>query len=324
MKQKRDKILLILLSAIIAGSAANFSFAVTPAQNITIIENHIFGHENKNMSEGERLSQIEKFVYGSPQSGNIKAAQRIKKLNEDLGLAPDEKPKMATQSPAENLNQSKNSGYAPYQDIGDDEIAAKNEAPDPSAQYPIVDNIENSVLKKTFKNENIYKRLDRLETQAYGKTLKGSLSERVERLSKLAAPIQPKPEDNYNNRYANNDDYNYFSPDTEAPTGASAPIHIGPSPMSPSAASQLAYLEQEAFGRTYSSESDSQRLSRLEKATLHKEFSSEPNDVRVERLSTVTTAQKSQGVYKENKLMQHLSTGVQIGGMILMILAMIL
>ena len=78
------------------------------------------------------------------------------------------------------------------------------------------------------------------------------------------------------------------------------------------------------FGKTYTTDSTSRRLSRLEKKILNKDFASEPDELRIERLTTVANAQQSSQVYKESKLMQHVSTGIQIGGMILMLLAMIL
>ena len=83
-------------------------------------------------------------------------------------------------------------------------------------------------------------------------------------------------------------------------------------------------LEKALLGKSYPEDSTDKRLSRLEKKVLNREFSTESNSSRIERLTTVANAQKSSKIYKENKLMQNLVTGAQIGGMILMILAMIL
>jgi len=313
MKQTKLKILFILLTSI---SVSLQGFAVTPAQNLALIENHIFGHENSKMKESERLSRIEKFVYGSAKNSSTSA--RLKQLNSDLGLEPDGQPKVAANQ--DSYNQP-NSQQRVFDDPQEDYA---NEPADPTAQYPIVDNIENSLLKQTYKNENIYKRLDRLEQKAYGKISKASLSERVEKLSGLVEPPAAK-NTTYDDYMANNDDYNYFSPGTNGnPRASSGPVHIPGTQTSAAKSAELLRLEQTIFGKMYTEDSTSRRLSRLEKKVLNKDFSAEPDELRIERLSTVANAQQSAQVYKENKLMQHLSTGIQIGGMILMILAMIL
>lgn len=311
MKQRKLKILFILLTSISVGLQG---FAVTPAQNLALIENHIFGHENSKMKESERLNVIEKFVYGT--SKNSSTSARLKQLNSDLGLEPDGRPQIASNTNSYNSNQQRV--------FDDTEEYYANEPADPTAQYPIVDNIENSLLKQTYKNENIYKRLDRLEQKAYGQISKASLSERVEKLSSLIEPPTAK-NTSYDDYMANNDEYNYFSPGTYGnPRASSGPVHIPETPTTSTKSSELMRLEQTIFGKLYAEDSTSRRLSRLEKKVLNKNFSAEPDELRIERLSTVANAQQSAQIYKENKLMQHLSTGIQIGGMILMILAMIL
>ena len=303
MRVKRDNILFILTILI---SINLQGFALTPTQNLAMIENHIFGYENSKMTETQRLDTIEKFVYGKTQNSNINT--RLNHLNEDLGLTTTNENKIAS-TPNFNHPQQEQD-YA-------------NEPTDPTAQYPVVDNLETSLLSKTFKNENIYKRLDRLEQKAYGKILKGSLNERVERLSTLVEPITPQK--SYDEYMANNNDYNYYSPATNGnPRASSAQTYIPEQMPSIPNTSALLALEQNVLGKTYTTDSTSRRLSRLEKKILNKDFATEPDELRIERLTTVANAQQSSQVYKESKLMQHVSTGIQIGGMILMLLAMIL
>ena len=282
-------------------------FALTPTQNLAIIEDHIFGYENVKMNEIQRLETIEKFVYGNTQKSTIE--NRLNNLNADLGLSVGSEEKVASES--QNFySEPQANDYS-------------NEPTDPSAQYPVVDNIETSLLNQTYKTENIYKRLDRLEKKAYGKILKGSLSERVERLSTLVEPITPQK--SYDEFMANNDEYNYFSPTTNGnPRASSAQTYIPESMPNASNTADLLSLEQNVFGKTYTTDSISRRLSRLEKKVLNKDFATEPDELRIERLTTVANAQQSSQVYKESKLMQHVSTGIQIGSMILMFLAMIL
>lgn len=287
---------------VIFGLNAN---AATTTQNLSNIENQIFGYENNNLNEKERLNKIENYVYGSHQNSSIK--DRLAKLNSDLGLD------------AERLGAKEKAIF--HEAMTEQDYA--NEPTDPSAQYPIVDNIENALLKQTHKAENIYKRLERLEKKAYGKVSSGSLSERVEKLSALVKPVTPeKTREAYNDYIADNDEYNYFSPSTNgnprSSTGRTNHTY------STSATPTLFNLEKNILGKAYPEEPNSKRLSRLEKKLLHKDFSTEPEQLRIERLATVSSAQQSSNVYKENKLMQHLATGVQIGSMILLLLAMIL
>lgn len=304
MRVKRRNILFILIVLI---SMNLQGFALTPTQNLAMIENHIFGYENSKMSDIQRLDIIEKFVYGKIKNTNMDT--RLSNLNDDLGLIIGNEPKLALDS--------QSAGFA------EQEYDYSNEPTDPSAKYPVVDNLESSLLSQTYKSENIYKRLDRLEKKAYGKVLKGSLSERVERLSALVEPITPQK--SYDEFMANNDEYNYYSPATNGNARASSAQTYIPEQMpSVSSTADLLALEQNVFGKTYTTDSTSRRLSRLEKKILNKDFTSEPDELRLERLTTVANAQQSSQVYKESKLMQHVSTGIQIGGMILMLLAMIL
>ena len=303
MKQNRLKILFVLIMIISVNSQG---FAVTPAQNLALIENHIFGYESANLSEQERLNNIEKFVYGATQNNSVQ--DRLANLNSDLGV---------------DVNSNSSTTYAGESD-GHNYQDYANEPTDSTAQYPVVDNIEEAILQQTYKTENIYKRLDRLEKKVYGKVSTGSLSERVEKLSTLVSPITPKQQ-SYDDYMANNDEYNYFSPATNGnPMSMSGSNYIPETLPSAAKSEVLLSLEQNILGKTYTADSTSRRLSRLEKRMLNKDFASEPDEFRIERLATVANAQQSSQTFGESKLMQHLSTGIQIGGMILMFLAMIL
>ena len=86
---------------------------------------------------------------------------------------------------------------------------------------------------------------------------------------------------------------------------------------------RLNRLEKTVFNRKFSGETSAQRLARLENSVFSKTFS-DADDSRIQRLLAATTAQKTSGNYDNNTLMQRLNTGLQIGGIILMVLAMIL
>ena len=65
-------------------------------------------------------------------------------------------------------------------------------------------------------------------------------------------------------------------------------------------------------------------LSQLEYETFGTEFSNEDTATRIKRLNSVSKAKKSTSKYDSNKFSQRMSTAMEIGAMILMILAMVL
>ena len=67
-----------------------------------------------------------------------------------------------------------------------------------------------------------------------------------------------------------------------------------------------------------------QELAQLEYNTFGTEFSNEDTQTRIKRLNSVNKAQKSSSRYDNAKFQQRMSTAMEIGAMILMILAMVL
>uniref|UniRef100_UPI0026110514 hypothetical protein n=1 Tax=Helicobacter rodentium TaxID=59617 RepID=UPI0026110514 len=65
-------------------------------------------------------------------------------------------------------------------------------------------------------------------------------------------------------------------------------------------------------------------LAQLEYETFGTEFSNEDTASRIKRLNSVNKAKKSSSKYDSNKFSQRMSTAMEIGAMLLMILAMVL
>ena len=65
-------------------------------------------------------------------------------------------------------------------------------------------------------------------------------------------------------------------------------------------------------------------LAQLEYEMFGTEFSSDDPQTRIKRLNSATKAKKTSRKYDSNKFNQHMSTAMEIGAMILMILAMVL
>lgn len=76
--------------------------------------------------------------------------------------------------------------------------------------------------------------------------------------------------------------------------------------------------------QNYSNDTMENRLARVESYMFGTVFSSDDTQTRIDRISSAYNAQKSSGKYDSNKFAQNMTTGVQIGMLILMVLACIL
>ena len=285
---------------------------------LTEIEKSYYGFTYSDSPES-RLARLEKSVYGSTSKKPQKT--RVEKLYKDLNLDT------AAKTPA--------ASNAPSKDIGP--------KADANIKYPVVDEMEKMVFKKAYENEDIYARLSRLEKQTFKKESTLSLNERVDALrdkllggSQLAAvDIDPLREEiilENGQKYMGDSDtqYNYYSYE-------GTKNHIA----QPSTSSYSSYpdyddeivgyaqnydldvLEKQLFGKRFAQEPPSKRLARLESSLFQRTFS-DNDEARIQRLLAVTTAQKTSQEYDSNKWARRLNTGIQIGSILLMVLAMIL
>ena len=165
--------------------------------------------------------------------------------------------------------------------------------------------MEREIFGTVYEKENIYKRLDRLEKKEFGKTYTSSLSERVSNLQdKLNNKISTGSYDTFEKENDNVYDYNYYSPKSYN--------------------KDLEKIEKKFFKKSYENENLSNRLSRIETKLFSQSFENEDDQTRLERIDAVKKAAKSGTEYKINKFAKYAAAGVQIGGILLLILAMIL
>lgn len=258
--------------------------------DVSVIENQLFGAEYNDETLNKRLDRIDNYLFGSIQKGT--SSVRIKKIGESAGIS-----------------------FLPKQTSEQKKIAAADFMPeDKDVSYPVIDMLEEHSFKKTYQGENVYKRLDRLEQKAFGKVNDGDLSSRTDKLKAALLAVKP-------NKITYNDDKVYeIQPylqyeEKGCPTGAAANTDLNYG---------LSALENFVFGDTYAHLSSDDRLSKLERKLLKKTFDNDDINSRMERIATVASAKGSSGQYNENKWAKYLSTGVQVGSIILMILAMIL
>src|SRR5579875_362892 len=154
------------------------------------LEDRFFEHEYQTDSISARLERLEKMVFGEARTGSNE--QRLKELQQAIPAQPS----TAEQSPAAPPASAAPSQQAP---AGDAQAAGGGTAPaaagaDQDAEtagtdYPSVTALEQQLLGKTYADQPIRKRLDRLETKAFGRPSGiDDLSVRVAKLQEFAHP----------------------------------------------------------------------------------------------------------------------------------------
>lgn len=309
-----QKIIVSICAVFIMAGICNA--ASSSALMLSNIEKQIFGYEYTSEADTVRITRIEKQLYGKTSSNPTMT--RIAKVYSDLGIT-DNKP----QSVAQNTNNN----TAKKSTKNQPQMLAKES---PEVEYPIVNEIEESVFGKNYNGENIYSRLDRIENKVYQKTSDADLNTRVNKLrisvlddiakSKLSKkdPEFEEYKDSYDqydavaqppSLYDNNAGYNYASPRTSNKSYQDT---------------ELSAIEKVVLNRSYPNEDVDARLSRLEIKIFKRNFQTESSSTRLDRISAAATAKQTSKMYDNNKLMKNLATGMQVGGFLLMILAMIL
>lgn len=279
------------------------SAAPTQSASISKIENDLFGFEYQNDSTQKRVERLEKTVYGKISAGDLN--KRLKKLSDDIS--------------ADVMGLE----IEPVEDT-----FAENEkiAEDSTVNYPVVDEIEKKIFNTTHKDRDFHTRIVTIEKKLFGKVY--DVDDYSTRMDRIKVEVMPEMvdtdrfaheyRDNRDNGLSSNDlggtgfsrfsmpfgQRNYSRPYAnygDEFTGAAAPLPAY-SPT-PNLNDELAQMEYEMFGT---------------------EFSNEDTAQRIKRLNSVNKAKKSSQRYDSNKFQQRMSTAMEIGAMILMILAMVL
>lgn len=311
------KSICVLIFLLITNSAmAQSQFAPM----ISKMENSLFGVEYSTQADGARLDRIEKSVYGSVSSESTQ--NRVNKLKEDL---------------AADLMGSE---IAPKEDtfMEDDARVASGGAAaipkaDSSVNYPVVNDLEQHVFKKDYKAQDIITRLNNLEKKTFSQTYNDDLNSRVDRLKTAILP-QRNLDDDIQDRIAQADEFysenlpsqpNYYDSSSmpQRPTYERRSL-FGGGDSGRDITVSLGALEKSILKRTYPDDLADNRISRLEGKMFNTRFSEDDSQTRIDRLSSANRAQKTASKYDSNKITQHLGTAVQIGAMILMVLACVL
>lgn len=310
-------------------------FADSLSDKLNEIEKNYYGYTFSG-DNATRLARVENAIYGS--TGKQSESARVEKIYKDLGLSANNTTKPV--STGDLLTQSQNIG--PKADAG--------------IKYPIVDKLEQKTFNTVYANDDIYVRLSRLEKKIFPNSNKSTLSlnERVDALrdnvlggtNSVAVDIDPMTEEivlengqkyygdedakSYFNKKSDDEysNYNYYSyENSKNPVPEKQSFEIagdgGEYAEHYAQSYDLDILEKSLLGQRYTSETPSKRLARLESKVFQRTFNDD-EDARIQRLLAVTTAQKTSQEYDSNKWARRLNTGMQIGSILLMVLAMIL
>lgn len=301
----------ILLSIIFINLLfAPCTFAASNTEILNKIENSLFGFEYNNEDEASRVNRIEENVYGTVSNGDLN--KRIAKLNKDLG--------------AELYGQE----IEPCEDTLAREQEEKEvlSSEDPNIDYPVINELEKSVFNKEFKNMKVKDRLAQLEKKVFTKDYAADdLSTRVDRLREQVRPQGLEQQlanavDTYHTE-------GYYPPpiDYDGMTiGGTSSSYDSDSYSFPMAGRKvnLSTVENALYHQNFKNESMSNRLARVEQSMFGESFEDQDEKTRIGRISSAFNAQKSASKYDSNRFAQNMSTAMQIGTMILMILACIL
>lgn len=280
------KIILILAIIIISIIPA---IAGTVQSALNDIENNLFGYSYKNETETARIERIEDYIYGNKKTGNIET--RIKDIRNDIGLlSAEEKTKQKEQLKEKRIEKEL--------------LSAKEDA---TVEYPMVDKIEQELFQTTYKNENIYARLDRLEKTVFNKVSNEPLTNRVDKLASIIVPQKKQQEPTYTQEDINN----LYSPDLQTVTDENIPF-------------QLAVLEQSMLNKAYDGDNIANRLNRLEQKLFNRNFPNDNDVSRLQRVLVAYEAKKDSYKYENNRKMQKMATISQLGGFLLMLLAILI
>lgn len=274
------------------------SFAANKTQTAEIskIENEIYGFDYNNENINSRIARLEKSIYGKESSGNIQ--QRISKITSDMS--------------SEQIGLE----ITPTEDTFREEETIA----DSTVNYPIVDEIEMKIFNKTYKNRDFHTRIVTIERELFGKIY--DVEDYSKRMDRIKAEVMPE-------RLAREKVFGYDNSEESLNS-------IDLSGLNQSRfASRMPY-GQENYTRPYAnygdytgsaaplSENLNDELAQLEYDTFGTEFSNEDTQSRIKRLNSVNKAKKSSSKYDSAKFQQRMSTAMEIGAMLLMILAMVL
>ena len=294
---------IILIFCYIAVCYPTYAAITTQSSKISKIENDIYGFDYPKDSTKERVKRLEKTIYGKTYTGDVN--KRLTKLSGDISADV-----IGLEIP-------------PVEDT----FAEENDTvADSSVNYPIVDEIEKKLFNETYKNRDFHTRIVTIEKKLFGKVY--DVDDYATRMDRIKAEIMPETvdyTDRFAHEYRDNRDNALSSNDLSGSSFSRFAMPFGQRNYSrPYANYGDEFTGGAAPAPDYSNTNLNDELAQLEYETFGTEFSNEDTTSRIKRLNSVNQAKKSSQRYDSNKFTQRMSTAMEIGAMILMILAMVL
>ncbi len=303
-----------IISVILIFSLFIFQTSLTPVyaetQNelLAKIENDFYGFDYTKDTAQNRVARLEKSIYGKVSAGDIN--KRIKKLSADIS--------------ADVIGLE-------IEPVRDTFLAEDNAASDSTVDYPVINEIEQKLFNKTYKNRDLHTRIVTIEKKLFGKVYDvDDYSKRMDRIKEKIMPetIAKKMHDDYddfgNGRYYNDDMISQM--DFSGTNKKRFNFPFGQQNYSRPYTNYGSYgAEDYKYEDAFSgSQNLNDNLSQMEYDMFGTEFPNDTTENRIKRLNSVNKAKKSSKKYDSNKFSQHMSTAMEIGAMLLMILAMVL
>lgn len=292
----------ILIIFLIMTVLCSVSYAEGKIDTLSKIENSVLGVDYSNQKTETRLNRLEEYVYGVKKTGSNN--DRIKRLSKDLN--------------ADVIGQE----IEPCEDT----LAMDEEnVPDSSVDYPVIDEVEKHLSIKNTQKQSLHQRIVTIEKRLFSKTYEtDDFYTRVERIkgriykNDTALAKSYDVDDISIPEYIPDEDSDGFEFDDISRRRNLSRNFVGNN------TSELSKLEQKILHKTYPDESANDRLARLENSLFDTDFYYDDESERINRLEGALKGQKSAAKYDNNKFQQGLNTALQIGAMVLMVLAFIL
>ena len=262
---------------------------------ISKIENELYGFDYNKEQTQKRLERLETSIYGKTQNGDI--PQRIRKL--------------ATDITADQIGQE----ITPSEDT----FRETEEVADNSVSYPIVDEIEMKLFNTTYKNRDFHTRIVTIERKLFGKIY--DVEDYSTRMDRIKSKIMPETIAHDASKMRDYSDTGLSSNDLSGTNSSRFSFPFGQQRLTRPYANYGDYSD-EITGAAAGTVNDD--LSQMEYETFGTEFSNDDTKTRLRRLNSANNAKKSKFRYDSQKFQQRMSTAMEIGAMILMILAMVL
>ncbi|MBP9094039.1 hypothetical protein KBI23_23665 [bacterium] len=168
------RLILVFSSLVLLGGSLAPS-ACAEAAPLAQLEEHFFQHTYPADSEDDRLTRIEKLVFGEAKTGD--SATRISDLQKvvtEADTSPST-PSNQSNSTAQSASGTQSDSDTSASDSNNNSAASNNSTNSADSialagtDYPRVDELEQLILNQSFKQLPLSKRLSQLEIKAFGK-----------------------------------------------------------------------------------------------------------------------------------------------------------